>query len=281
MAVAGMAAAHVGARCTTGISPPSLKLALGVLMIAVSPLLPLRGKITSIGKPLENPYDECTSASTGGEEHDTATPSAERYEERKPSPDLHPNRSPEGSAERYVDIFLDRTPGVSREPSAERSSEDALYRMKADGDSSSPVVGSVPSAVGSWRSTVTFVESTIAHFQSSFGSFREEIEPFVSGPTRKNTPVSETAASGNASSNQNSEGLSTMVGDGDDGSEGEGFRPTSGKVVKMFAIGLGSGFLAGVFGVGGGVITVPALSLATDLGHKEVSLLLFYWRKLC
>ncbi|CAM9222789.1 unnamed protein product, partial [Pylaiella littoralis] len=46
--------------------------------------------------------------------------------------------------------------------------------------------------------------------------------------------------------------------------------PGSGKVVKMFAIGAGSGFLAGVFGVGGGILTVPAISLATDLGHKEV-----------
>lgn len=44
----------------------------------------------------------------------------------------------------------------------------------------------------------------------------------------------------------------------------------AGKVVKMFAIGAGSGFLAGVFGVGGGILTVPSISLATDLGHKEV-----------
>lgn len=42
------------------------------------------------------------------------------------------------------------------------------------------------------------------------------------------------------------------------------------KVGKMFAIGAGSGFLAGVFGVGGGILTVPSVSLATDLGHKEV-----------
>ena len=38
----------------------------------------------------------------------------------------------------------------------------------------------------------------------------------------------------------------------------------------MFAIGAGSGFLAGIFGVGGGILTVPSISLATDLGHKEV-----------
>lgn len=35
------------------------------------------------------------------------------------------------------------------------------------------------------------------------------------------------------------------------------------------AIGLCSGFLAGVFGVGGGVIVVPALALATDMNHYQ------------
>ena len=34
-------------------------------------------------------------------------------------------------------------------------------------------------------------------------------------------------------------------------------------------IGLGSGFLAGLFGVGGGAIVVPALTLATDLSHYQ------------
>lgn len=42
------------------------------------------------------------------------------------------------------------------------------------------------------------------------------------------------------------------------------------RIVKIGGIGLGSGFLAGVFGVGGGVVTVPAMSLATDLDHKKV-----------
>lgn len=44
MAVAGVAAAHAGARCTTGVDGATLKLALGVLMLAVAPLLPLRDK---------------------------------------------------------------------------------------------------------------------------------------------------------------------------------------------------------------------------------------------
>ena len=34
-------------------------------------------------------------------------------------------------------------------------------------------------------------------------------------------------------------------------------------------IGLGSGFLAGLFGVGGGAVVVPALSVATDLSHYQ------------
>lgn len=67
MTVAGMAAAHVGARCTTGVSPHSLKLALGLLMIAVSPLLPLREKITSRG----NPDEEGNSTGPKPEESET------------------------------------------------------------------------------------------------------------------------------------------------------------------------------------------------------------------
>ena len=34
-------------------------------------------------------------------------------------------------------------------------------------------------------------------------------------------------------------------------------------------IGLGSGFLAGLFGVGGGAIVVPALTLCTDMTHYQ------------
>lgn len=55
-----------------------------------------------------------------------------------------------------------------------------------------------------------------------------------------------------------------------DAQQGHPSASGSEKVVKMFAIGAGSGFLAGVFGVGGGILTVPSISLATDLNHKEV-----------
>lgn len=137
-----------------------------------------------------------------------------------------------------------------------------------------PAVGSFPSTVGPWRSTVLLFESSIESFESTVGSFGERIRSLVStaeSPTQ-DSAVSETAAPGNASDNNISAVTSTMAGGGGGASLSDVFGPTSGKVVRMFAIGLGSGFLAGVFGVGGGVVTVPALSLATDLGHKEVSL---------
>ncbi|KAG5192654.1 sulfite exporter TauE/SafE-domain-containing protein, partial [Tribonema minus] len=45
-------------------------------------------------------------------------------------------------------------------------------------------------------------------------------------------------------------------------------RPSS-DPLRMAAIGACSGFLAGIFGVGGGAVTVPAISLCTDFTHKE------------
>jgi len=41
------------------------------------------------------------------------------------------------------------------------------------------------------------------------------------------------------------------------------------RLMAPAVIGLGSGFLAGLFGVGGGVIVVPALTLATDCTHYQ------------
>uniref|UniRef100_A0A7S1VQG5 Membrane transporter protein n=1 Tax=Grammatophora oceanica TaxID=210454 RepID=A0A7S1VQG5_9STRA len=41
------------------------------------------------------------------------------------------------------------------------------------------------------------------------------------------------------------------------------------KIVVPGAIGLGSGYLAGLFGVGGGAIVVPALALGTDMNHYQ------------
>ncbi|CAM9461150.1 unnamed protein product [Scytosiphon promiscuus] len=129
MAVAGMAAAHAGARCTEGVNGASLKLALGVLMLAVAPLLPLRDKLLTNAEAEVHPSDD-------------------RSEELRHTP---------GETDRE---------GMPSEPSPREAS-------------------------------------------------------------------------------------------------GE-------NVAKMFAIGAGSGFLAGVFGVGGGILTVPSISLATDLSHKEV-----------
>jgi len=41
------------------------------------------------------------------------------------------------------------------------------------------------------------------------------------------------------------------------------------KVLPIACIGLGSGFLAGMFGVGGGAVVVPALTIATDMNHYQ------------
>ena len=102
------------------------------------------------------------------------------------------------------------------------------------------------------------------------GDFRTRYRLPASETVTQYTPVFETALTGNAWIYQTTAGVSATVTGGGRGSEEEMLGPTSVKMARMFAIGLGSGFLAGVFGVGGGVVTVPALSLATDLSHKEV-----------
>ncbi|CAN0270287.1 unnamed protein product [Ectocarpus fasciculatus] len=140
-----MAAAHAGARCTAGVDGNSLKMALGVLMLAVAPLVPLRDRLAD--KAGDVPEDR----------------SQERYEEH----------------------------------SEDRSEEDAT---------------GLPDG----------------------GGF-----------------------------------LPTEAGGGGESAGVPGV--SSERVTTMLAIGAGSGFLAGVFGVGGGVLTVPSVSLATDLGHKKVN----------
>ncbi|CAM9661364.1 unnamed protein product [Ectocarpus sp. 12 AP-2014] len=143
ISVAGMAAAYAGARCTAGVDGNSLKMALGVLMLAVAPLVPLRDKLSHKD---DIPEDR----------------SQERHEER----------------------------------SEHRTSEEATGLL--DGE------GLLPTEAGGERTTTS-----------------------VPGASSE-------------------------------------------RVTTMLAIGAGSGFLAGVFGVGGGVLTVPSVSLATDLGHKKV-----------
>mmetsp|Transcript_24059 Transcript_24059/g.37102 ORF Transcript_24059/g.37102 Transcript_24059/m.37102 type:complete len:322 (+) Transcript_24059:465-1430(+) len=41
------------------------------------------------------------------------------------------------------------------------------------------------------------------------------------------------------------------------------------KLIPAGIIGIGSGFLAGLFGVGGGTVVVPALTVSTDLSHYQ------------
>lgn len=40
------------------------------------------------------------------------------------------------------------------------------------------------------------------------------------------------------------------------------------EIVPLLGVGVAAGFLAGLFGVGGGAVVVPLLALATDLDHK-------------
>jgi len=46
-------------------------------------------------------------------------------------------------------------------------------------------------------------------------------------------------------------------------------RTCSQRLVPPAIIGCGSGFLAGLFGVGGGAVVVPALTLCTDMNHYQ------------
>lgn len=168
MTIGGMVGARFGARATAGISPSALKLALGVLMIVVAPLLPLRDNF------------------------------------RKHMALLFTEDSPDGASK------LDSS---------------SVLKME-NNDQAHPL--------GRPEATTVVAKS----------SDRESTPP-VDGHVKEH--------------------------DGDDTKE-DIIAARVFKVLRMSAIGLGSGFLAGVFGVGGGVVTVPALSLATDLSHKEVRL---------
>ncbi|CAM9218806.1 unnamed protein product [Discosporangium mesarthrocarpum] len=149
MAVGGMVGARWGARATASMSPNALKMALGLLMICVAPLLPLKDQLLSRKENIEGLV--ITSEIDGGGKGSSA-----------------------GKPDAYV---------VARQEQNQEMSKGA-QREGHPGQSE--------------------LASTIAH------------------------------------------------------------------VGKMSCIGLGSGLLAGMFGIGGGVLTVPAISYSTDLGHKEV-----------
>lgn len=180
----------------------------------------------------------------------------------------------------FSDVFFVFLNGVSVETCPRK-------QVARKGEEDTPPIpqpsGSFPLAVGSLEST-----AARGYFESMYAidcldihghwtvSTRENVGLNVGFPRNRKdiSTVYIISASGICCATQIvAAGAATVVGSVHEGPEGGVFGATSGKVVKMFAIGLGSGFLAGVFGVGGGVVTVPALSLATDLGHKEVGFL--------
>jgi uncharacterized membrane protein YfcA len=55
----------------------------------------------------------------------------------------------------------------------------------------------------------------------------------------------------------------------DESTKVKGEVPIAQRLLPSAAIGLASGFLAGLFGVGGGTIVVPALTMATDTTHIQ------------
>ena len=199
MAVAGMVASHMGARATAGMSASTLKLALGVLMITVAPLLPLRDRFF-LGRTQEA-QQESGELTAAGESSST-------------------------------------TPAVSSGKATALADKAAnVADPKSSNDSSSAA-----------RKINLKAGQKVLH---GGGECIKEEKYHDKGNDDKGNDDRE-----------------------HEKGEGEGLHQHHHtwwqKLPKMFTIGLGSGFLAGVFGVGGGVVTVPAISLATDLGHKEV-----------
>lgn len=201
MAIGGMAGAHVGARATARISPSILKLALGVLMIAVAPLLPLRDSFS------RNNADPAESLDQSAHVADS------------PNRDEDPEDSPERSGTGDHDSSAARVE-EKRSPTISSVKSKALQKGEVGpirGTDSGPHHGTAPN----------FANSSLSLSEGENGNALIEGADCVAIPDLS-------------------------------------------MVLKMSAIGLGSGFLAGVFGVGGGVVTVPAISLTTDLSHKEV-----------
>ncbi|CAM9462111.1 unnamed protein product, partial [Choristocarpus tenellus] len=163
MAVAGMAGAHVGSRATATMKPRTLKMALGLLMIMVVPLLPLRDWLQAESDPVEN-----LKEFSGDSERDGCD---DHHEESSGIV----SEKQQGGGERCEG--MDGAPGVIE-----------------------------VSPLATVLTSESSLELTLKH------------------------------------------------------------------ITRMGTIGLGSGLLAGMFGIGGGVVTVPAITFATDLGHKEVRL---------
>ncbi|CAM9618716.1 unnamed protein product, partial [Phaeothamnion confervicola] len=178
MAVGGMAGAAVGARIATRLSAVALKRALGVLMMSVAPMVPLR---------------EALLASVAGGGADGGGGG--------------------GGAATASD--------ASNADAATHGGGRAGKSGDAAGAASSPLL---PAAIS--------------------GAGDGESEPRLSSTSQVDSSVDQPA-----------------------GAPAAAFSSLS--PVRMVFIGLGSGLLAGVFGVGGGVINIPAVALATDLSHLQ------------
>ena len=103
------------------------------------------------------------------------------------------------------------------------------------------------------------------HLKKALGMFMILVAPLV--PLKAYLQeVNDDDANYNASTpilaGNNSSDTTTSIGDAEK-------TPWSQRLGPPALIGLGSGFLAGLFGVGGGAVVVPMLTLCTDLNHYQ------------
>ena len=91
-----------------------------------------------------------------------------------------------------------------------------------------------------------------------FGGEKDDIGSGGGGSDEENSGAKERSSMTQEDASEEDSAADTMI-------SSERFH----RLLTSGAIGLTSGFLAGLFGVGGGAIVVPALTLSTDLSHYQ------------